>query len=215
MSIATLIIGESGTGKSTSLRNLDPAQTLLIQVLKKPLPFPSKTWKYFDKETAKTGNIFVRDSSDQIVNLMRNTKRKIIVIDDSQYLMANEYMMRSDERGFDKFTDIGRHSWDVMKAAIELPDDVRVYFLSHSDTTDAGKVKAKTIGKLLDDKITVEGMFTIVMRTAVINDQYIFKTRNNGNDTVKTPMALFESEHIENDLKAVDDAIKAYYLTKD
>lgn len=209
MSIATFILGESGTGKSTSLRNLDPQNALLIQSIRKPLPFRSNGWRYHTKEAP--GNMIVCDQSAQIIHLMQRTQRPVIVLDDFQYILANEFMRRTDERGYDKFTEIGRHAWDILCAASSLPDHVRVYILSHTETNEAGRVKAKTIGRMLDEKITLEGMFSIVMRTCVINGQYLFSTRNSGNDTVKTPLGMFESEHIENDLAAVDSAITDFY----
>lgn len=208
MSIAAFILGESGTGKSTSMRSMNPAETLLIQAIKKPLPFRSSGWRYLSKEG---GNILVCDQSVQIIAAMHKTQRQIIVIDDFQYILANEFMRRTDERGFDKFTDIGKHAWDILCAASSLPDHVRVYILSHTETSESGRVKAKTIGRMLDEKITIEGMFSIVMRTSIINGQYLFSTRNNGSDTVKTPLGLFDADHIDNDLAAVDAAIVDYY----
>jgi hypothetical protein len=101
-----------------------------------------------------------------------------------------------------------------VSTATALPDYKRVYLLSHTDTSEQGQVKAKTIGKLLDEKITIEGLLTIVLRTHVINGQYVFSTKNNGSDTVKTPMGMFDDDHIENDLLAVDKAIKEYYELK-
>lgn len=213
MSIATMILGESGTGKTTSLRNMKAADVLMIQALKKPMPFRSKEWAHYDKQNAPSGNIHVRDESDKIIDAMRKTKKKVIVLDDFQYVLANEFMRRSAEVGFTKFSEIGKHAWDILVAATDLPDDVRVYILAHTETTDAGKIKAKTIGKMLDEKITLEGMLTIVLRTSVINGNYLFSTQNSGNDTVKSPMGLFESETIDNDLAAVDAAIQDYYLT--
>ncbi len=210
MSIAIMVIGESGTGKSASLRNMNPAETLLIQAIKKPLPFRSSEWSYLTKDNP-SGNMVVCDQSTAIIDGMRRTKRAVIVLDDFQYVLANEFMRRSDERGYDKFTDIGRHAWDILTTASSLPDHVRVYILSHSEQTDSGRTKAKTIGKMLDDKITLEGMFSIVLRTSVINEQYIFKTKNNGNDTTKTPIGLFDEEMIPNDLSAVDSKINEYY----
>lgn len=214
MSTPVLILGESGTGKSASFRNLDPKETLLIQALEKPLPFPDaakKGWKRWD-EAKKEGNIFVTDDSDVIVQLMRKTSRRLILIDDFQYVMANEFMRRSHEKGYDKFTEIGRHAWDIVNAATALPPGKNVFILSHTQQSEDGtnKTKIKTIGKMLDEKITVEGMFSIVMRTTVRDGEYFFSTRNNGSDTVKTPMGMFEDELIANDLKLVDEAIVKY-----
>lgn len=206
MSIATMILGESGTGKSTSLRNMDAADMLLIQSVKKPLPFKS-TWK----PVQSGGNVFVSDQSGAIIGAMHKTKRSVIVIDDFQYILANEFMRRSEERGFDKFSDIGRHAWDVLMAASSLPDHVRVYILGHTQSDEMGRIKAKTIGRILDEKITVEGLFSIVLRTVVQNGNYLFSTRNNGSDTVKSPIGLFDDELICNDLSAVDKAICEYY----
>lgn len=208
MSIAAFILGESGTGKTTSLRNLKPAETLLIQSIKKPLPFRSSGWAYVSKDG---GNMIVSDQSAQIINAMQKTRRPVIVLDDFQYVLANEFMRRTEERGYDKFTEIGRHAWDILCAAAALPDHVRVYILSHTETSDAGRIKAKTIGRMLDEKITLEGMFSIVLRTCVVNGQYLFSTQNNGHDTTKTPLGLFEQEHIDNDLAAVDASIVDYY----
>lgn len=210
MSTPILVLGESGSGKSASLRNMDTAKVLLIQAMHKPMPFRNAAWKPFDAAT-KQGNIFVNDKATDIMMLMQGTKKKIIVIDDFQYVMANEFMRRSDERGYDKFTEIGRNAWNILCMAGALPPDVRVYLLTHTETNDAGRVKVKTIGKMLDEKITVEGMFTMVLRCVVRDGDYLFSTRNNGSDTVKTPMGLFESEVIPNDLAAVDDALCKYY----
>lgn len=207
MSIATMILGESGTGKSTSMRNLLPAETLLIQTVKKPLPFRSKEWK----PISDNGNVLVTDDSHRIIAAMQKTRRNVIIIDDFQYMIANEFMRRTSERGYDKFTEMALHAWQVAKIASELPDDVRVYILSHTDTKDDGTIKAKTIGKLLDEKITLEGLFSIVLRTGKNDGGYFFRTKNSGSDTVKTPIGLFESETIDNDLANVDKAICEYY----
>lgn len=208
MSIATLILGQSGTGKSTSLRNLDPNKVLLLQVVKKPLPFRSADWKYLTKDG---GSIYVSDDPAMIIKRMQQTSKEIIVIDDYQYVMANEYMRRSAETGFSKFTEIGRKTWDVFTEASNLADNKRVYILSHTEENDQGKTKIKTIGKMLDEKITLEGMTTICLQTSIINEQHVFLTKNNGNNTVKSPIGLFENEHIDNDLNAVDLAICEYY----
>lgn len=218
MSIATLILGKSGTGKSTSMRNLDPANTALIQVIRKPLPFRSGHWKRYSKESEPNGNVFVTENWANIIKVMRGTKRKVIVIDDFQYLLANEFMRRTEEKGFDKFTEIAKHAWEVLGVASDLPDDVRVYVLSHIEENEAtGAMKMKTIGKLLDEKITLEGLVTICLRTHVDNsgntpeEKYRFITQNTGMDTSKSPEGMFASESIPNDLKAVDSAICDYY----
>jgi hypothetical protein len=209
MSIATMILGESGTGKSTALRNLDPASVLLIQAVSKPLPFRN-SWKPISKANPQ-GSVYVTDDSRKIVSAMQRTDRKIVVIDDFQYVLANEFMRRNSEKGYEKFNDIGRQAWDILNAASNLPPDVRVYILAHTATDETGKIRAKTIGRMLDDKITVEGLFTIVLRTAVINGQYLFSTLNSGFDTVKSPLGLFGAEHIDNDLQAVDVEICNYF----
>lgn len=212
MSIATIILGESGTGKTTSLRNLDPAHTLLIQAIQKPLPFKSAHWK----PIKDGGNIYVSDNSQAIVAAMKKTTREIIVIDDFQYQMSNEFMRRVTDKevgnaAFAKYNEIARSAWDILNAAASLPSNKRVYILSHTQTDELGRIKIKTIGKLLDEKITIEGMVSIVLRTSVVNGNYLFSTKNNGHDTTKTPMGLFDADLIDNDLAAVDSAIFSYY----
>lgn len=219
MSNAALIIGESKAGKSTSLRNLDPANVLLIQAVNKRLPFPrAPEWAVFDAESNPRGNIFGTDRADTIIKLMSKTQRPIIVIDDFQYVMANEFMRRASENGYTKFTEIGRHAWDIVMAANALEPHKRVYFLTHTDVDDAsGRIRMKTIGKMLNEKVTVEGLFTIVLRAQVRGDEedlskrYVFSTQSNGMDPVGTPMGLFDTMFIPNDLALVDARICEYY----
>lgn len=215
MSIATMILGQSGTGKTASLRNLNPVDVLLIQAVKKPLPFRAIGWGPCTKGTPD-GSTIVTDNAHTIVGAMQRTHKPIIVIDDFQYILANEFMRRvlDNETGnsaFAKYNEIARNAWDILMCAGKLADTTRVYILSHTQQDESGHVKAKTIGKLLDEKITLEGLLTIVMRTTVINGQYLFSTQNNGMDTVKTPMQMFDSEHIENDLATVDKTVCEYY----
>lgn len=210
MSIACMVLGESGTGKSTSMRNLDPAKTLLIQAVRKPLPFRAPDWKIrLSRESG--GNIFQTDRPADIESAMRKSAHPVVVLDDFQYVMANEFMRRSDEKGYDKFTEIGRHAWDILSAAGDLADNRRVYVMAHTQSDETGRVKCKTIGKMLDEKISIEGMFTIVLRTVVRDGDYMFATQNNGNDTTKSPMGMFPDQLIPNDLAAVDAAICNYY----
>lgn len=215
MSIATMILGQSGTGKTASLRNLNPADTLLIQAVKKPLPFRNSGWQICNKENPQ-GSILVTDQAATIVTAMHRTKRPIIVLDDFQYVLANEFMRRvldkeTGNAAFAKYNEIARFAWDILMAAGQLEEHKRVYILAHTQEDDNGRIKAKSIGKLLDEKITMEGLLTIVLRTTIINGQYLFSTKNNGLDTVKSPMGLFENEHIDNDLAVIDAAISDYY----
>ncbi|MFN3888117.1 MAG: ATP-binding protein [Aquabacterium sp.] len=209
MSIATLILGESGTGKSTSMRNLTPARCLLIQAVRKPLPFRSAGWRPWNAKTG--GNLITSDDPVFIERAMRQSPHEIVILDDWQYILANEFMRRSGEKGFDKFTEIGRHAWDLLMAANDLAPDRRVYIMAHTQTDDLGNTRIKTIGRLLDEKITPEGLFSIVLRTRVSDGHYFFATVNSGTDTVKSPMGLFSEQLIENDLAAVDAAICDYY----
>lgn len=208
MSTPVLVLGGSGEGKTASLRNMNPTDTLLIQALPKPLPFEDNAgWK----PVADGGNVIVTDKSADILHIMNHTKRKIIVMDDFQYVMSDEFMRRSDEKGYDKFTEIGRNAWNILMLASQLAPDVRVYILAHTDVSETGRVKMKTIGKMLDEKITVEGMFTIVLRTIVRDNDYLFSTHNSGQDPVKSPMGMFKEDLIDNDLAAVDKRIQSYY----
>lgn len=196
------------------MENLDPKTTMVVKVINKPFPFKSKNWKRWDKET-QAGSYEVTDNYEIIKAIIKGAKskgKKVVVIDDMQYLMANEFMKRASERGFDKFTEIAEHIWSLVMVANEATDDdVRIYFLSHTEQNDMGDTKAKTIGKLLDDKITLEGMFTIVLGANKDGDDFFFSTQNNGKDTCKSPRGMFAETRVANDLKLVDDAIVEYY----
>jgi len=197
------ILGRSGTGKSYSMRNFPQDKIAVINVQGKILPFRGAA----KIESTPT------DNSAQIIKALEIYAKdyKSIVIDDYQYTMANEFMRRSAERGFDKFTEIGRHAWDIANKVRELPADVIVYIMCHVDRDDDGNEKIKTIGKLLDEKICLEGMSTIVLKTNVTDGEYSFFTQNNGKDTVKSPAGMFPSYAIENDLYYVDQKIRNYY----
>jgi len=210
MSIATLILGHSGSGKSTSLRNMDPKKTLLIQCIKKPLPFRAPGWKV--RENLRSdGNVIRTDDPALIEKIMRNSPHEIVVIDDYQAVMVNELMARSAERGYEKFTDIGKNAWNIFRAAGDLAEHRRVYILAHTQTDDFGAVRMKTVGKMVDQTLVPEGFFTTVLRTEVTNGVYQFSTQTNGQDCCKSPIGMFPDRHIENDLATVDKAICAYY----
>lgn len=199
MAILVMIYGQSGTGKSTSLRNFEPDDVCIINVSGKPLPFRKKL---------NTNNT---DSYTQILmNLPRITKPSI-VIDDATYLMVNEFMRNSKVTGYQKYTDMAYNFNNLIDAAAQLPEDKIVYFIGHSEQADDGREHFKTIGKMLDNYVTLEGKFSIVLKTVVKDGEYYFSTQNSGQDTVKSPMGLFASANIPNDLKTVDDAIREYY----
>jgi hypothetical protein len=201
MGIPVLIIGESGSGKSASLRNFEPKEIGIINVAGKPLPFKSD----LKKVTVNT------DDYKRIDTALKGAKSKTIVIDDCQYLLANEFMRRGSERGYDKFTEIATNLWNLIRSINDLPDDVIVYFLGHTEVGSDGRTRFKTIGKLLDEKITVEGMFTVVLITTAADGKYGFRTQTNGADVAKSPMGMFETVEIDNDLKYVDQKIREYY----
>lgn len=203
MGILVYVLGKSGTGKSYSMRNFPHNELALINVQGKILPF---------RGSAKIEQRTMDDSSEIVETLKDYAENfKSIVIDDYQYIMANEFMRRSFEKGYDKFTEIGRHAWDIPDAVRELPNDCIVYIMCHTDRDEEGFEKIKTIGKLLDEKICLEGMSTIVLKTNVTDGKYVFLTQNNGKDTTKSPAGMFPSYAIDNDLKYVDDKIRNYY----
>lgn len=199
MGIKVLILGESGTGKSASLRNFTKDELFLVNVANKTLPFKGK----FESVNG--------DNYREIKKSIAATNKKSIVIDDAQYLMANEFMRRATEKGFDKFTEIAQNYWELIQAVDKLPEDTITYVVSHLDRDQNGNEKVKTIGRLLDEKITIEGMFTIVLKTTIQDGKYYFQTQNNGHDTCKSPIGLFDSFLIPNDLKEVDKLIRNYY----
>lgn len=201
-----LIMGESGTGKSTSLRNLDPEITAVVNPVGKPLPFKSSNGKFsmLNNET-KSGNITAWMKGQA------KAGKKILIVDDFQYLLSIPYMNRIHEGGWDKWNDFGDDYFKLIDVCADLPADVRVYYLSHCETLENGITTIKLIGKLLREKITIEGLFTIVLRTSVIDQKYFFLTQNSGKDTVKSPMGMFSEYAVENDLAYIDDKVCNYY----
>ncbi len=204
MGLPVLILGESGSGKSTSLRNFNKDELVIYNVAGKPLPFRGGT------QLNRADNV----SYSVIMQNMSKKKFRCYVIDDSQYLLAFELFGRVNEKTYDKFTEMAVHFYDLIQFVIrQMPPDCIVYFLHHTDDID-GKVKAKTVGKMLNEKLTVEGLFSIVLMAKNLDGRYVFRTHSDGRDTVKTPMGMFEQDEIDNDLKAVDAAIRKYYSMK-
>lgn len=200
MGIPVLVLGESGSGKSTALRNFLPEEIAIFNVASKPLPFRKKL-KKLDGATYDT----------IVKGLMDKSPLKAYAIDDSQYLLAFAEFARAKESGYNKFVDFALDFSSLIKFVIEkTPPDCIVYFLHHVETTAFGKVKAKTVGKMLDDHLTVEGLFSIVLLCKVDGDRHYFETQSDGSTTAKTPMEMFPKE-IDNDLKLVDLAIRDYW----
>lgn len=200
MAVLVMIYGQSGTGKSTSLRNFKPEQVSIVNVAGKPFPFRFNGLKGA-----------VSDSYEKISNLLCQTPKQSIVIDDATYLMANEFARTARQSGYQKFTDMAVNFKNLLDLARSLPENKIVYIIGHLERDSDGNEKFKTIGKMLDEKICVEGLFTIVLKTVVQDGHYYFSTQNNGSDVSKSPMGMFASQLIDNDLAAVDKTIREYY----
>lgn len=213
MGLPVLILGNSGVGKTSSLMNLDPAKALLIQPVKKSLPFRSSQWKPISKENP-SGSVMVMRDYKRIFGSMSKAAgevgKEIIIIDDANYLMSLEEMSRVDETGYRKFTDMAVNFSNLIFTAQNLPDHVRVYILAHTKTNEDGEISIKTTGKMLDEKIVVEGLFTIVMRCHERDGHHFFTTKKHGGDPVKTPIGMFDTDEIPNDLALVDAQICDY-----
>lgn len=203
MAQKVLVMGESGTGKSTSMRNCDAAITAVVNPVGKPLPFKNH-FDMLDNET----------DAQKITKYMKDQAaagKKIIVVDDFQYILAVPYMNRIKETGWDKYNDFGANYFEIIDVCKDLPDDVVVVYMTHLETLDNGLTTVKLIGKLLREKITIEGLFTVVLRTGVNEGKYYFYTQNSGKDTVKSPLGMFPSYAIDNNLNYVVDKIRNYY----
>ena len=199
MAVLVMLYGQSGTGKSTSLRNFKNDEVAVVNVSGKPMPFRGDIKPYNSDDYAK------------IAKAISATDRKSIVIDDATYLMVNAFMRSAKVTGYQKYTDMACDFNQLIEFAAALPDDKIVYFIGHSDQADDGREHFKTIGKMLDNYVTLEGKFTIVLKTVVQDGKYMFSTQNNGQDTVKSPMGMFDAALIDNDLKAIDDIIREYW----
>lgn len=199
MGIPVLILGESGSGKSCSLRNFNKEDLVIYNIAGKPLPF------------RKTLNVANNVTYTQIKNNMAKGNFKTYVIDDSQYLMAFESFEHAKELGYGKFTNMALNFKDLIDFIIKkTPDDCIVYMLHHTELADNGKLKAKTLGKMLDNQLTVEGLFSIVLLCQIEGSEHFFITNSDGTNPAKSPMDMFEMR-IDNDLKVVDTKIREYY----
>lgn len=225
MAQGILVIAESGAGKSTSIEKLDPKETFIVNVANKPLPF--KGWKKKYVQWSKdnpSGNLYNGSSAQQLEACLGyiNSKRpeiKVVVIDDFQYMSSFEFFDRSDEKGYEKFTQIGANLARIARMPKDLRDDLTIVFLTHAEeSTDLEgkrKFKAKTIGRMVDEKLSLEGLFSIVLFGKVKKDKdgkirYVFETQNNGENTCKSPKGMFSDFEIPNDLAFVTKSIHEY-----
>ena len=220
------IVGESGSGKTTSIRNLNPDETFIISTTgKRPgIKGAKKKYQDFKIEDKKiSGNFYQTSNIDNIKKVMNLVDKKmpnikVLIIDDFQYLQAFEAMARVDEKGYGKFTDMAKHAYEALKTGMDMRDDLFICVLTHSENTGDNinpYYKIKTQGKMLDTVITLEGLFTYVLFTKVIQDesnnvQYKFITNSDGTCTAKSPMGLFDNRLIDNDLNYVIDTIIKY-----
>lgn len=203
MGLGVLVIGSSGMGKSASMRNFD--NLAVINVLDKPFPF--KNEKVIGKQAS---------DPDEIIRIMNGAKSVSIVIDDAGYIISNYYMENKaplSAKMNDKYAvydNLATNFWKVVNSIKALPKEKIVYIFMHEDISDTGKVKPKTIGKLLDDKVCIEGYFSIVLRAEKENGKYIFRTNTDGLSVTKSPIGMFD-ETIDNDLLEIDKSIRSYY----
>ena len=202
MGLPILVLGESGSGKTYSIRNFDPEEVGVFAVEKSILPFRKKF------KVAKHATY------EMIMKFFKSDKctLKTFIIDDSQYLLVNEMFDKAKDSGYGKFTDIALHFRNLIHYINHnMPDDVIVYFLHHTEQdSNTGRIKAKTVGKMLDNQLTVEGCFSIVLLTQVEGTEHFFITQSDGYTTAKSPEEMFDLR-IPNDLKMVDDAVREYY----
>ncbi len=218
MSNTTIILGTSGSGKSTSLRNLDPKTTFICNVLDKPLPFrgykshykPIIGWNDVDNNYYSTDDYVRLIRCIKMVNESRSDI-KVLVIDDFNYVMCNEFMRRASEKGFEKFSEMANHVWNIFQELNATRPDLLCFVLSHSDADQTGFMKIKTIGKMLDDKVTLEGMATTVLHSLVVDGQHQFLTTHDGFHLAKSPLEMFPTKYIDNDLLPVVKAMTDYY----
>ncbi len=212
MSNLIVVLGESGTGKSTSMRNLDPKETSVINVLKKPLPFRGYK-QSFNKENK---NYFESDDYAKICRSLQciNEGRpdvKTIIIDDFSFLMNNEFVRRSREPGFKKFTDMSFNVFEILDLCSTFRSDLFCYIMCHTEKDHAGLIKPKTVGKMTGDYVGIAERVSIVLHTQIVDGQYKFLTQNDGVHVAKSPMEMFPDIYIDNDLAAIRTTIDDYY----
>lgn len=220
------IVGESGSGKSTSLRNLDPKETFIISTTGKPLPFRGYRKKYQELKKANgeyVGNYYISSNYSKILNMLKIINLKMpnikqIVVDDWQYMLSYEFVDRATEVGYTKFSELAQHAMEVLRYSEQMREDCKMIFLTHSENVGDvmnPKYVIKTIGKLLAEKVTLEGMFTYVFFTKIVEGddgkmEYKFLTNTDGECVAKTPMGMFSDMLVDNDLAEIIKVIDSY-----
>lgn len=216
MGVPVLIIGETGSGKTYSLLTLNPKETFLLKTVKKPLSFATNPDAYVlkDKNNIK-GNMYISRYHNDLINYIDGIDKhrpeiKTIIIDDFQYCMSLEYMDRAVEKGYNRFSEIAQHATNILLRALDCRDDLHVVVLSHSETTEDGRVKCKTVGKMIDDLVKIEGLFVMALNSIIKDGQYLFLTQNIGKNASKSPAGMLEL-YMPNDLSIVLDKINNFY----
>lgn len=200
-SLGILIMGGSGTGKSTSFRNLPAEETAIINVTNKPMPFRNKNG-------IKIVNC---NNYEQMIKAILGTKKRIIVVDDSSYMMTFENFDKATNKGYDKFTTMAVNYYDLITTPQKCDGEKIIYFITHEEVNEDMVAKPKTIGKMLSQQLVIEGLFTVVLRSMLKNNEYVFQTHNDGTSVCKSPIDMFEEDFIPNDLAEVDKIIREYY----
>lgn len=203
-SIGVLLMGASGTGKSTSLRNLPAEETAIINVTNKPMPFKNKNGLKIVNCT----------NYEQMISAIIKTKKRIIVVDDSSYMMTFENFDKATQKGYDKFTNMAVNYYNLIETPKKCDGEKIIYFITHEEIDENGVSHPKTIGKMLSQQLVIEGLFSIVLRSMQKENQYVFQTHNDGTSVCKSPIDMFESDFIPNDLAEVDKTIREYYEFK-
>lgn len=199
MGVSVLVLGASGSGKSTSLRNFEPGEVAVFDVAGKPLPFRKRL------------DVAHRPSYGVIMKKLKENSRRAYVIDDANYLMAFQNFALASVKGYDKFTTMAVNFEQLLEASNATDEDTVTYYLMHPEYDADGRMKPKSIGKMLDSQLCIEGMFPIVLVAQRMEDGYRFVTQTDGNTPAKTPMGMFPDVIIDNDLKMVDSAIREYW----
>lgn len=199
MGVSVLLLGASGSGKSTSLRNFEPGEVAVFDIAGKPLPFRKRL------------DVAHRPSYGVIMKKLKENSRRAYVIDDANYLMAFQNFALASVKGYDKFTTMAVNFEQLLEASNATDEDTVTYYLMHPEYDADGRMKPKSIGKMLDSQLCIEGMFPIVLVAQRMEDGYRFVTQTDGNTPAKTPMGMFPDVIIDNDLKMVDSAIREYW----